>query len=125
MQLPTTLPARETRLTNPTLPLPHTPRRRRTMRPRPTLLDPIIPAPRVLAHVRVPCLSRDASSSLAADPRFAEENHLLANGGLREAELVLELGGREEQGVGRRGYGQVNGGGDAVCAKLVGLADVD
>lgn len=125
MQLPTALPARKARLTNSALPFSHTTSLRRAMRTRPTLLLPIIPTSRVLADIGVARLSRDACCGLTPDAGLAEEDHFFAVGRLREAELVLEFSGREEERVGMRGDGQVDGGGDAVCAELVGFADVD
>lgn len=125
MQLPTALRTRKARLTNPPLPLPHTPRRRRTMCPGPPLLNPVIPAPWIFANIRISGLSRNARSSLTPHTRLAEEDHLFAHRWLCEAKMVLELGGREEQRVGGRGYGQVDRGGDAVCGVFVRFADVD
>ena len=39
--------------------------------------------------------------------------------------MILKFGGREEQCVGVRGYGQVDCGGDAVRAEFVGFADIN
>ena len=125
MQLSTRFAPCEARLTHSTLPLAHTPRRRRTMCPGSPVLNPIIPAPRILANIRISCLPRDARSSLTPHTCFAEENHLLADRWLCEAKLILELSGREEQRVRGGSYGQVDRGGDAVCAVFVGFADVD
>ena len=95
------------------------------MRPRPPIGHPIIPAPGILAHIRIPSLLRNARRSPAPHPRLAEENHLLARRRLLEAELVLEVVGGEEERIRMGGDGQVDGGGDAVFAELVRFADVD
>lgn len=125
VQLSAGLPSCETSLTHAALPLAQTPSLRRAMRPRPTLLLPIVPASRILADISVARLSRDASCSLAPYAGLAEEDHFFAGGRLREPELVLEFGGREKKRIGVRGYGEVDGGGDAVCAEFVGFADVN
>ena len=122
---PTRLPIHERRLPHRPRTLSHTPRLRRTMRPRPPVSHPIIPAPRILAHIRIPSLPRNARRSPAPHARLAEENHLLARRRLLEAELVFELVGSEEERVGAGGDGQVDGGGDAVFTELVRFADVD
>lgn len=122
---PTRLPIHERRLPHRPRALPNTPSLRRTMRPRPPLSHPIIPAPRILAHIRIPSLPRNARRSPAPHARLAEENHLLARRRLLEAELVFELVGSEEERIRAGGDGQVDGGGDAVFTELVRFADVD
>lgn len=122
---PTRLPIHERRLPHRPRALPNTPRLRGTMRPRPPVSHPIIPAPRILAHIRIPSLPRNARRSPAPHARLAEENHLLSRRRLLEAELVFELVGGEEERIRAGGDGQVDGGGDAVFAELVRFADVD
>src|SRR5690349_13084611 len=75
---PTRLPIHESRLTYGPRALSDPSSLRRAMRAGSAVGLPVVPAPRVLAHVRVSSLSRDACCSPAPHARLAEEDDLFA-----------------------------------------------
>ena len=85
---------------------------------------PIRPTAPILPDICIPALPRNLRRRTTPYPRLAEEHHGVVERGFREAEAVEEFLGREEQGVGLRGYGDVVRGWDAVCGEFGGLADV-
>lgn len=125
MLLPAGLPSRNLRLSDRPSPLPQTTRCRGALRARPTPRLPVVPAALVFADIRVPRLPGNACRGPAPHACFAEEDEFLVGWGLLETELVLEVRGGKEERVGLRGYGEVYGGGDAVCAEFAGFADID
>jgi hypothetical protein len=89
------------------------------------MLNPINPTPRILAHNTIPNLSRKLRRRLTPHARLAVKYNLLPRLRLRQPKPILEFFFVQEEGVGLRLYGQIDGRRNVSCGEFVGFAYVD